>query len=48
MGSTRAVIDSKRVVELAEREEKRLETETPTSHEMFRRASKSLVNGVSS
>ena len=41
-------IDSKRVAELAEREEKRLEDETPKSYEMFKRASKSLVNGVSS
>ena len=41
-------IDRKRVAELAEREEKRLEDETPKSYEMFKRASKSLVNGVSS
>ena len=41
-------IDSKRIAELAEREEKRLEDETPKSYELFKRASKSLVNGVAS
>ncbi len=43
-----AGIDGKRVAELTEREEKRLQNETPKSYEMFKRASKSLVNGVSS
>ncbi|MBN1631461.1 MAG: aminotransferase class III-fold pyridoxal phosphate-dependent enzyme, partial [Thermoleophilia bacterium] len=41
-------IDSGRVAELTEREEKRLEQETLKSYEMFKRASKTLVNGVSS
>ena len=41
-------IDRRRVAELTEREEKRLEQETPKSYELFRRASESLVNGVSS
>jgi glutamate-1-semialdehyde 2,1-aminomutase len=41
-------IDRKRIAELAEREEKRLEAETPKSYELFKRASKSLVNGVAS
>jgi glutamate-1-semialdehyde 2,1-aminomutase len=48
MAAAPVKIDSKRVAELAEREEKRLEDETPKSYEMFKRASKSLVNGVSS
>jgi len=48
MISTPVTIDSKRVAELTEREEKRLEKETPRSYEMFKRASKSLVSGVSS
>jgi len=48
MTLTPVTIDSRRVAELAEREEKRLERETPKSYEMFKRASKSLVNGVSS
>src|SRR5512143_2206211 len=43
-----AAIDSKRVAELTQREEARLEKESPKSYEMFKRASKSLVNGVSS
>jgi glutamate-1-semialdehyde 2,1-aminomutase len=41
-------IDPKRVAELTEREEARLEKETPKSYEMFKRASQTLVNGVSS
>jgi glutamate-1-semialdehyde 2,1-aminomutase len=45
---TQAKIEDQRVAELAEREEKRLEAESPKSYEMFKRASKSLVNGVSS
>jgi glutamate-1-semialdehyde 2,1-aminomutase len=48
MAATPVTIDSKRVAELAEREEKRLQQETPKSCEMFKRASNSLVNGVSS
>lgn len=43
-----ASIESKRVAELTEREEKRLQAESPKSYEMFKRASQSLVNGVSS
>jgi glutamate-1-semialdehyde 2,1-aminomutase len=43
-----AAIDRKRVAELTEREELRLERETPKSYELFKRASKSLANGVSS
>jgi hypothetical protein len=39
-------IDRKLVAELMAREEKRLEDETPKSHEMFKRASKSLVNEI--
>jgi glutamate-1-semialdehyde 2,1-aminomutase len=41
-------VDRKRIAELMEREEKRLEESTPKSYELFKRASKSLVNGVSS
>jgi len=41
-------VDRKRIAELTEREEKRLEDATPKSYELFKRASKSLVNGVSS
>ncbi len=48
MASTPVVIDRKRIAELADREELRLEKETPKSYELFLRASKSLVNGVSS
>jgi glutamate-1-semialdehyde 2,1-aminomutase len=48
MAATPVKIDRKRVAELTQREEKRLEDETPKSYEMFKRASKSLVNGVSS
>jgi glutamate-1-semialdehyde 2,1-aminomutase len=48
MASTPVTIDRKRVAELAAREEKRLEDATPKSYELFKRASKSLVNGVSS
>lgn len=48
MAPTLVTIDAERVARLAEREEKRLEEETLNSHEMFVRASKSLVNGVSS
>ncbi len=43
-----AKIENKLVAELAEREEKRLQAESPKSYEMFKRASNSLVNGVSS
>jgi glutamate-1-semialdehyde 2,1-aminomutase len=43
-----AKIENKLVAELAEREEKRLQAESPKSYEMFKRASQSLVNGVSS
>ena len=43
-----AKIENKLVAELAEREEKRLQAESPKSYEMFKRASESLVNGVSS
>jgi glutamate-1-semialdehyde 2,1-aminomutase len=43
-----AKIDSPRIAELTEREEARLEKESPKSFEMFKRASGSLVNGVSS
>ena len=41
-------IDRKRIAELAKREEKRLEDETPKSYELFKRAAKTLVAGVSS
>ncbi|MCL5735762.1 MAG: aspartate aminotransferase family protein [Actinobacteria bacterium] len=41
-------IDRRRIRELAAREEKRLEQETPGSYEAFLRASRSLVNGVAS
>jgi glutamate-1-semialdehyde 2,1-aminomutase len=41
-------VERKRIAELMEREEKRLEDATPKSYELFKRASKSLVNGVSS
>jgi glutamate-1-semialdehyde 2,1-aminomutase len=45
-GSTK--VERTRIAELMEREEKRLEDSTPKSYELFKRASKSLVNGVSS
>jgi glutamate-1-semialdehyde 2,1-aminomutase len=48
MTASPARIDRKLVAELMAREEKRLEDETPKSREMFKRASKSLVSGVSS
>ena len=48
MSSGTMKVDRKRIAELVEREEKRLEDATPKSYELFRRASKSLVNGVSS
>jgi glutamate-1-semialdehyde 2,1-aminomutase len=48
MTASHAKIDRKLVAELMAREEKRLEDDTPKSREMFKRASKSLVNGVSS
>jgi glutamate-1-semialdehyde 2,1-aminomutase len=48
MTASHAKIDRKLVAELMAREEKRLEDDTPKSREMFNRASKSLVNGVSS
>jgi len=48
MTATPVKIDRRRVAELMAREEKRLEKETPKSYEMFTRASKSLVSGVSS
>ena len=41
-------IDRKLVAELTEREEARLEKETPRSYEVFKRAEQTLVNGVSS
>ena len=41
-------IDRKRIAELTKREETRLENETPRSHELFKRAARSLVAGVSS
>ena len=41
-------IDRKLVAELTDREEARLEKETPRSYEVFKRAEKTLVNGVSS
>lgn len=41
-------IDRKLIAELMAREEKRLEESTPRSYELFKRASKTLVNGVSS
>jgi glutamate-1-semialdehyde 2,1-aminomutase len=43
-----ARVDRRRIAELMEREEKRLEEATPKSFELFKRASKTLVNGVSS
>ncbi len=48
MSSGTMKVDRKRIAELVEREEKRLEDSTPKSYELFKRASKSLVNGVSS
>ncbi len=48
MSSGTMKVDRKRIAELVEREEKRLEDATPKSYELFKRASKSLVNGVSS
>ncbi len=48
MSSGTMKVDRKRIAELVEREEKRLEVATPKSYELFKRASKSLVNGVSS
>ena len=48
MAPTPVVIDRQRIAEMADREEQRLEKETPKSYELFLRASKSLVNGVSS
>jgi glutamate-1-semialdehyde 2,1-aminomutase len=48
MSSETMRVDRKRIAELMEREEKRLEDATPKSYELFKRASKSLVNGVSS
>jgi glutamate-1-semialdehyde 2,1-aminomutase len=48
MSSQTMRVDRKRIAELMEREEKRLEESTPKSYELFKRASKSLVNGVSS
>jgi glutamate-1-semialdehyde 2,1-aminomutase len=48
MSSQTMKVDRKRIAELMEREEKRLEESTPKSYELFKRASKSLVNGVSS
>ncbi len=41
-------IDRDRIRELTTREERRLDDRTPGSHEMYERASKTLVNGVSS
>ena len=41
-------IDPKRVAELAEREEKRLEESTPKSFELYKRAVKSMPMGVAS
>jgi glutamate-1-semialdehyde 2,1-aminomutase len=48
MTAQSAKVERKRIAELMEREEKRLEDATPKSYELFKRASKSLVNGVSS
>ncbi len=48
MASMPKVIDRKRIAELRDREEKRLQRETPKSYELYRRASDSLVKGVSS
>ncbi len=48
MASTPAVIDRKRIAELKDREEKRLQRETPKSFELYQRACESLANGVSS
>ncbi|HJW75874.1 MAG TPA: aspartate aminotransferase family protein [Thermoleophilia bacterium] len=49
MATTAAVqIDRKRVQELTEREEKRLERETPKSYELYRRARKCMPMGVAS
>ena len=45
MAATPATKNSKRVAELMEREEKRLEEATPKSYELYKRAAKSLVNG---
>jgi len=49
MASTATVqIDRKRIAELREKEEKRLEQETPKSYELFQRARKSMPMGVAS
>jgi glutamate-1-semialdehyde 2,1-aminomutase len=48
MAAQSAKVERKRIAELMEREEKRLEDATPKSYQLFKRASKSLVNGVSS
>ena len=42
------IVDPKLIKELAEREEKRLQSETPKSAELYERALSSLVKGVSS
>ena len=43
-----AKVERKRIAELREREEKRLEEATPRSYELYKRAAKSLPMGVSS
>ena len=42
------IVDPKLIEELSEREEKRLEEQTPNSAKLYRRATASLVKGVSS
>jgi hypothetical protein len=42
------IIDSKRIQELQDREEKRLEEQTPESALLYQRAKESLVSGVAS
>jgi glutamate-1-semialdehyde 2,1-aminomutase len=46
--ATYANIDPKRIEELAQREEKRLEAATPKSYELYKRAMKSMPMGVAS
>ncbi len=48
MSPVPSTIDRGRIRELAEREEKRLQGETPKSYELYRRATASLVKGVCS
>ncbi len=48
MAETKAVIDRRRIAELMEREEKRLEESTPKSFELYKRAIRTMPMGVAS